>query len=168
MPWKGRPSFLRSDVLRLFVRVLVVSMPWKGRPSFLQIAAIFAITIRSYCVNALKGATFISTMLVMSAKKDEKTVSMPWKGRPSFLPGFDRKTNGYSTYMCQCPERGDLHFYEMDFTPAIFTFLVCQCPERGDLHFYCICHAETCWTLWMCQCPERGDLHFYPRLWKPA
>ena len=37
--------------------------------------------------------------------------------------------------MCQCPERGDLHFYA-DPLYEIHTGSMCQCPERGDLHFY--------------------------------
>ena len=63
--------------------------------------------------------------------------------------------------MCQCPERGDLHFYlhttrkgyeasscvnalkgatfistDGDFTDYDRLEYVCQYPERGDLHFY--------------------------------
>ena len=64
-----------------------------------------------YCVNALKGATSISTEL-------------EW-------------TRIQADLMCQCPERGDLHFYFQDNITRIEASLqVCQCPERGDLHFY--------------------------------
>ena len=88
-------------------------------------------------------------------------------------------------YMCQCPERGDLHFYGLimkkmdEFSDCVnalkgATFistgqkislkvlgLWCQCPERGDLHFYEVSpYANEDWNM-MCQCPERGDLHFY-------
>ncbi len=38
--------------------------------------------------------------------------------------------------MCQCPERGDLHFYESLFSKSEKDQSMCQCPERGDLHFY--------------------------------
>ena len=40
------------------------------------------------------------------------------------------------TVVCQCPERGDLHFYGEVFQIAYFAGFECQCPERGDLHFY--------------------------------
>ena len=37
--------------------------------------------------------------------------------------------------LCQCPERGDTHFYLIeDLTDEAKK--VCQCPERGDPHFY--------------------------------
>ena len=62
------------------------------------------------CVNALKGATLIST-----------------------------RTHNYSTAyakVCQCPERGDPHFYNFDVMGNLVQAHVCQCPERGDPHFY--------------------------------
>ena len=37
------------------------------------------------CVNALKGATFISTLRWMNEISPATIVSMPWKRRPSFL-----------------------------------------------------------------------------------
>ena len=37
----------------------------------------------------------------------------------------------------------------------------CQCPERGDPHFY-IKAAGLHFCKILCQCPERGDPHFYP------
>ncbi len=63
------------------------------------------------CVNALKGATFISTEV-------------------------ERQIAELQEKLCQCPERGDLHFYERMLIPAQLEAM-CQCPERGDLHFYC-------------------------------
>ena len=58
----------------------------------LKEAIFISTTMKSYnleltrnCVNALKGATFISTELY--------------------------KTLSSKTVLCQCPERGDLHFY---------------------------------------------------------
>ena len=44
-----------------------------------------------YCVNALKGATFISTGMTTAEK--------------------------LRVEMCQCPERGDLHFYPCLWKP---------------------------------------------------
>ena len=39
--------------------------------------------------------------------------------------------------MCQCPERGDLHFYSTLMVHRKLTNAgLCQCPEWGDLHFY--------------------------------
>ena len=94
--------------------------------------------------------------------------------------------------MCQCPERGDLHFYLESF-PVMKALLMsvnalkgatsistlpqfwlqdyswmCQCPERGDLHFYRNGRKEKYMFRKKCQCPERGDLHFYTCLWEPA
>ena len=87
--------------------------------------------------------------------------------------------------MCQCPERGDLHFYvfterflkcscqcvnalkgatfisTLSKFPGIFISYRCQCPERGALHFYTADTGNSGTTAGMCQCPERGDLHFY-------
>ena len=88
--------------------------------------------------------------------------------------------------MCQCPERGDLHFYPVTRIVMEMGQFECQCPERGDLHFYsqkeetnentgsCVnalkgaTFISTRWRLTekiseitLCQCPERGDLHFY-------
>ena len=87
------------------------------------------------CVNALKGATFISTVSIWS--------------------------EGVCGILCQCPERGDLHFYGyIDDVLTRVDHIMCQCPERGDLHFY----ADPLYEIHtgsMCQCPERGDLHFY-------
>ena len=72
-----------------------------------------------YCVNALKGATSIST------KVTEKALNQAIE--------------------------------------------VCQCPERGDLHFYlCMRQRIRIMNTCLCQCPERGDLHFYTCLWEPA
>ena len=68
--------------------------------------------------------------------------------------------------MCQCPERGDLHFYSIIIgsvkllercvnalkgATSISTTdtrmldaeeVTCQCPERGDLHFYVTVQEE--------------------------
>ena len=48
------------------------------------------------CVNALKGATSIST------KAEIKAI--------------------FAAKMCQCPERGDLHFYEYDNHDCVCLF----------------------------------------------
>ena len=85
MPWKGRPSFLldsgrdavaceilcqcpeRGDLhfykrtVRKEMLELIVSMPWKRRPSFL-LDNTELLNKMANCVNALKGATFISTL----------------------------------------------------------------------------------------------------------
>ena len=104
------------------------------------------------------GATFISTYSGGNSNDNRKIVSMPWKGRPSFLPG----TFTSSTFkgLCQCLERGDLHFYLqiMEITRAERN--LCQCPEWGDLHFH---PSDSIYQAIedMCQCPERGDLHFH-------
>ena len=61
MPWKGRPSFLRKSTIVKMEKLVVVSMPWKGRPSFLLVHGNIRLSHNIYCVNALKGATLIST-----------------------------------------------------------------------------------------------------------
>ena len=65
--------------------------------------------------------------------------------------------------MCQCPERGDLHFYRSGKRVVFAKEKMCQCPERGDLHFYIWWYSGEKESEWKCQCPERGDLHFYPK-----
>ena len=112
-------------------------------------------------VNALKGATFISTM--------EKLVGI----------------NG-ATVMCQCPEWGDLHFHEPERWHDDDDDDECQCPEWGDLHFHTnsfraqtrvrrrvnALNGATFISTYRrnlmgtadvvsCQCPEWGDLHFH-------
>ena len=42
---------------------------------------------RRSCVNALNGATSISTKTLLSEISETQNVSMPWKGRPPFLHG---------------------------------------------------------------------------------
>ena len=86
-------------------------MPWKGRPPFL-LTRTLKIAAAQYCVNALKGATSISTWKYTNEQGTLENVSMPWKGRPPFL---QQKTKICFSikYVCQCPERGDLHFYKL-------------------------------------------------------
>ena len=43
---------------------------------------------------------------------------MPWMGRPPFLLYY-YKVKPYYHGLCQCPERGDLHFYSTDHTVEI-------------------------------------------------
>ena len=57
------------------------------------------------CVNALKGATFIST-------KESKCI---WR----------------SIIMCQCPERGDLHFHGQRGRALITTSSYCVNALKG-------------------------------------
>ena len=111
---------------------------------------------------------------------------MPWKGRPSF-PRYLLGREEYTDYVCQCPERGDLHFHFSTILPhclfieivsmpwkgrpsfpqsshcVSFGFrIMCQCPERGDLHFHREAeHLKRSHEV--CQCPERGDLHFHTK-----
>ena len=64
-----------------------------------------------FCVNALKGATFIST-------ETREEINMRQLGSVNALKGaiFISTILAYNTgksidEMCQCPKRGDLHFY---------------------------------------------------------
>ena len=61
MPWKRRPSFLHY-LKRCLKRTECVSMPWMGRPSFLPDDCCTSTRRSQRCVNALNGATFISTL----------------------------------------------------------------------------------------------------------
>ena len=70
------------------------------------------------------------------------SVTMPWVRRASFL--LSQTVQKYnSVFWCQCPERGDLHFYH-DGSGQVWSkcLLLCQCPERGDLHFYNQSHSQ--------------------------
>lgn len=64
----------------------------------------------AYCVNALNEATLISS------------------GK------FCGQVTDYE--LCQCPEKGDPHFYRKEISKQIDDGTLCQCPERGDTHFY--------------------------------
>ena len=185
MPRKGRPSFLLYENWREKGTDYRVSMPWKGRPPFLPPSTSKKWMRPIKCVNALKGATSISTVAPINIQAQFlKLCQCPERGDLHFY----QKENWSSSpsNLCQCPERGDLHFYNgitVNFqqvhgdvsmpwkgrppflhngNPAWWKIsLLCQCPERGDLHFYRKgCHALIV-ALVMCQCPERGDLHFY-------
>ena len=81
-------------------------------------------------------------------------------GRPPFLPGIISSDESTADE-CQCPEWGDLHFYDIRPNTNMRATRVCQCPERGDLHFYGTPTAVVRTAEVLCQCPERGDLHFY-------
>ena len=59
-------------------------MPWKGRPPFLLLG-LRPLKIKISSVNALKGATSISTPCMELIITFIWSVSMPWKGRPPFL-----------------------------------------------------------------------------------
>ena len=93
-----------------------------------------------YCVNALKGATFISTLAV------------------------ELQTNSW-LIPCQCPERGDLHFYENIM--IVGKLMNCVNALKGATFISTGMTTAEKLRVEMCQCPERGDLHFYPCLWKP-
>ena len=130
--------------------------------------------------------------MLLSIDENSSQFLMPRKGRPSFL---QNRTIPFCPLhrLCQCPERGDLHFYGNCMFMKRSKSMMCQCPERGDLHFYADCVRLVGENRRMCQCPERGDLHFYggitmkikvnaigvnalkgatfistPRLWEPA
>ena len=107
MPWKGRPSFLLP---RLWLyATYFVSMPWKGRPSFLHVRAVRWKVGTSSSVNALKGATLISTAIYAT----EKLAQM----------------------VCQCPERGDPHFYESTKQRIKHTVMFVSMPWKGRPSF---------------------------------
>ena len=87
-----------------------VTMPWVGRASFLPESTSRWLLQLQHCVNALKG-------------------------RPPFL--LSQTVQKYnSVFWCQCPEWGDLHFYNKSLLIWSTVISMCQCPEWGDLHFY--------------------------------
>ena len=62
--------------------------------------------------------------------------------------------------MCQCPERGDLHFhlwtqYEKRFHVS------CVNALKGATFISTERASDPMRFKEMCQCPERGDLHFH-------
>ena len=90
------------------------------------------------------------------------SVTMPWVGRASFL--LSQTVQKYnSVFWCQCPERGDLHFYCMRTEEKKEPITVCQCPERGDLHFYAITwKMARCFVMWVSM-PWKGRPPFLHR-----
>ena len=57
------------------------------------------------------------------------SVTMPWVRRASFL--LSQTVQKYnSVFWCQCPERGDLHFYGMDYNRRNIRWLVSM-PWKG-------------------------------------
>ena len=82
-------------------------------------------------------------------------------GSPSFLL-VKKQKNFCRKVLCQCPERGDLHFYftvsdgEMAFSG------LCQCPERGNLHFYALIVALVMALCCNVSMPWKGRPSFLP------
>ena len=159
-------------------------MPWMGWPSFLH-RKTKKENKNVWGVNALNGATFISTrsllwmrMMDMMCQcpewgdlhfyRDSKRsngrwlhVSMPWMGRPSFLHLTRRKPH-LRIALCQCPEWGDLHFYSSCAIGGDTMNMIVSMPWMGRPSFLPL-QFRMLMVLWLvCQCPEWGDLHFYP------
>ena len=87
------------------------------------------------CVNALNGATFISTQNVRLTSVTEQCVNaLNGATFISTITVAEGKTS--EAMLCQCPEWGDLHFYKIIQLTVKEVCVVCQCPEWGDLHFY--------------------------------
>ena len=64
------------------------------------------------CVNALNGATFISTQNVRLTSVTEQCVNaLNGATFISTITVAEGKTS--EAMLCQCPEWGDLHFYDM-------------------------------------------------------
>ena len=84
-------------------------MPYLGLHSFLRECKLW-ITGKSYCVNALSRAPFISTVNKIS-------------------------TRTHSNW-CQCPISGSIHFYTILAAYTTRTQNWCQCPISGSIHFY--------------------------------
>ena len=66
---------------------------------------------QSKCVNALKGATFISTWYMRIQKMVFRCVNA-LKGA-TFISTKVYDDVEESDDLCQCPERGNLHFYKL-------------------------------------------------------
>ena len=96
-------SFLHSADIGLWAR-RAVAMFWWGRPAFLPMQEVME-NQNDFCVNALKGATFISTILAYNTGKS-----------------IDE--------MCQCPKRGDLHFHLLS-ERVFLMLLVCVNALKG-------------------------------------
>ena len=81
-------AYIRKVLWSYVVEVVMtrVLRSWMGRSSFLQCSSEFSDGRRLY-------------------------VSMPWKGRPSFLLDEINAADIIAIVVCQCPERGDPHFY---------------------------------------------------------
>ena len=64
-------------------------------------------------VNALKGATFISTFTEYPAEFFAAMCVNALKGATFISTKSTAIGAGDMQWLCQCPERGDLHFYVM-------------------------------------------------------
>ena len=62
---------------------------------------------------------------------------------------------------CQCPERGDLHFYHEAEKKKAEKTKKCVNALKGATFISTINSGRDGTEGKMCQCPERGDLHFY-------
>ena len=82
-----------SDLRGKFTGLFVVGLYAMGEASFVSSLKCLRIKQTMDCVNALKGATFISTRKYVNWYEDKHK-------------------------KCQCPERGDLHFYTCLWEPA--------------------------------------------------
>ena len=135
-------------------------MPWKGRPSFPPRLIKRIILTWKPCVNALNGATSISTWNGLLRIVVSPSVSMPWKGRPPF-PREEQAEILQYLYACVNALKGATFISTGQSIRWTESFILCQCPEWGDLHFHSNKEHQYYWTGKVCQCPERGDLHFH-------
>ena len=87
------------------------------------------------CVNALKGATLISTDLEHLMSEGAYVCVNALKGATLISTRGSTDGHGSKGLLCQCPERGDTHFYWKRSSERPKACM-CQCPERGDPHFY--------------------------------
>ena len=159
MPWKGRPPFLRKPVFEKWKGSVNVSMPWKGRPSFLRYSQTGSF-LSGFCVNALKGATFISTGARNMQRLIDEVCVNALKGATFISTKIFWSKNYRIIELCQCPERGDLHFYA-ETVDTLSADEAVSMPWKGRPSFLQRNPLEIQTHPKVCQCPERGDLHFY-------
>ena len=105
--------------------------------------------------------------MLLSIDENSSQFLMPRKGRPSFLQ--NRTIPFWPLHrLCQCPERGDLHFYADCVRLVGENRRMCQCPERGDLHFYGGITMKIKVNAIGVNALKGATFISTPRLWEPA
>ena len=74
--------------------------------------------VESICVNALKGATFISTRDDKYTTKPDPECVNALKGATFISTVTEDDIKKLMNHECQCPKRGNLHFYSYLRKPA--------------------------------------------------
>ena len=95
----------------------------KGATSISTRGTFISLIKQRNCVNALKGATSISTAPQLPWFVQQKYCVNALKGATS-ISTMTIQQQRFRKKLCQCPERGDLHFYTVNRKPLLQSVLV--------------------------------------------